>query len=145
MAISVSLNVECHLIVFTCEGHLGFAESENALTHMMNLPGYCGTHSTLVDLRNITGFDTEPVGFMKLQARIADVFNGEFDAIPTVFLVGSSLGEALVSSILKSWAGAREITISITDEEEQALSILGLNGMSLKQIKQNATATSKVQ
>ncbi|MFP4273423.1 MAG: hypothetical protein ACLFRU_00210 [Paracoccaceae bacterium] len=113
------------------EGAVRLAETAALFAEYAGHPDRGAGQKQLVDLSAITSFERDYVTLVQLQAQKADIFpSGEGDTM-IVYLAPSDMAFDLARLILRSWDGIPGVIATAQRSEAEALSLLGLDGMTL--------------
>lgn len=137
MPISFSVLPRIGLVFVTYTGVAGLQETVTALQGCAQAPEFRPWFSHLVDLRAVTDYERDVLGFFEMQARALDILpelsRDRFE-FRIVFLAPDGPGRKMAEMVRRTWEGLGHVLVLIAEDEESAMDLLGLPRIPLDQL-----------
>ncbi|THD84190.1 hypothetical protein E7811_00035 [Aliigemmobacter aestuarii] len=128
------------LVLFTYSGHVGMGESMAAITAAARHPAFRPGMRHLVDVSAITGFEKVFPTLLSMQAKVLDDFPVIEEPTIVLWYAPTRIGQEMAQTVAKSWAETAHVRLVVQEDEEGALSILGLRETRISQLLTKAGA-----
>ena len=125
------------LVYVRYEGRASLTDTTRALGDYLSHPDYRRGQKQLVDLSRLTGWDSDYVELMKVQALKAEAFVGGENATLLLYFAPTPLSFQLSKLALNSWDGLDSIVARVQQSELGCLTLLGLAESSFDQLLEN--------
>lgn len=129
MPLVVTILPDLALIRAVYTGVAGLAETIEATATCAAHPDFRTSFRHLVDLRGVTDFERDKVGYFVMQARVIEHFPvmGEgLEPLLMVLIAPPGPPRQMAEQIRRSWDGLGAAIVRIVEDAEAARSILGL-------------------
>lgn len=122
------------LVLFTYSGHVGMGESMAAIAEAARHPAYRPGMRHLVDISAITGFEKVFPALLSMQAKVLDDFPVIAEPTMVLWYAPTRIGQEMAQTVAKSWAETAHVRLVVQEDEEGALSVLGLRETRISQL-----------
>ena len=129
MPISFRIVPEHAVIVVQYRGVAGLAETHAMIAECAAHPDFHPAYRHLVDLRAVTDYDHDLLGFFALQASAIDFFpviSEDGHRFQMVLVAPAGPPRAMAEMVRRSWDGLDLVRVVIQDSLEDALEVLGI-------------------
>lgn len=133
MPVSFRILPEHNLVLVTYTGIASLAESMSKMAECAQHPDFRPWMRHCVDLSGVTDHEHDFVGFFALQAKAIEMFPHSMD-MQLLFVAPSRIGQELANMARRSWEGLDRVSVQIAQDEDAALSMLGIAGQRLAEL-----------
>ena len=127
MPVTFTIMNDLGLVYVRYRGVVRLEETLSAVASYAADPGFRFDQKHLVDLSEIDDYERNFVELMKAQAHKAASFSAGLDKTMMVYYAPTKVGLMMAQIVLKSWDGLDAVVARVTQDEEQALHMLGLS------------------
>lgn len=113
------------LVYIWYEGHVALEDTFAAIERYARHPDFRPAQKQLVDLSRATGFQSDFVELLKLQARKADVFCGGGLETLIVYYAPNQVSRDLAKFAMRSWEEFDHVIARVQNTEDGCLALLG--------------------
>ncbi|MEL7097926.1 MAG: hypothetical protein AAGM84_03775 [Pseudomonadota bacterium] len=126
------------LVVVRYTGTILVSESVRAFSDYLDHPDFAPGQKHLIDLTDVTGFETDYVKIMQMQARKAAAFVGSGAPSLMVYLAPRQDTLGLAQLVARSWDSVAGVTALVQQDEARALSLLGIEDCTIADLMARA-------
>ena len=126
MPVSFRILPERGLVYVRYTGRAAVADSTTAFAQYAAHPDFAPGQKQLVDLSGVTDMERDFPALMAHQAQKAAAFMPAGAQALMVYFAPTEIAQRMARTILRSWDGIDAVAAVLTEDEAQALSILGL-------------------
>lgn len=138
MSVSFRIFPSLGLVYVRYEGHANMPDTLAAFGAYAQHPDFRPAQKQFVDMSHLTGWDENYLELMKAQAKKAEAFTGANAQTLIIYFAPTKLGQQLARFAMRSWEPFPSVVPIVQDNENEALSILGLSHKNLDQLLQQA-------
>ena len=113
------------IVVVRHFGHLTVAESRDSFARYLRHPQARPGQNHLVDCSDLTSYEHDFAGILKLQADIAETFSPEAPETLLILYGPPGIPHEVATIIRNSWEGTGSVIPRVVTAEAEALAILG--------------------
>lgn len=134
-SISYEIFPELGLVYVQYRGHALLDDTFAAFKRYMDDPGYRPGQKQLVDLSRVTSFEKDYVRLLSLQAKKAEAFTKGQETL-VVYITPTESPLSLAELVSRSWEDVSNVVPIIVRTEEEALGVLGIEGVSVAGLRE---------
>lgn len=131
MAVNYRIWAEHGLVVIRYRDIAGFDETMERVAECAAEPDFDPTFKHIVDVRDLAGVEKEVVGFLTMQAKLADVYGASGTERRMVYLTNNDHGRWMAQAVRKSWSHDKLAIFFEAANFEDAFQFLGLPQLDL--------------
>jgi hypothetical protein len=120
-----------NLVQVRYRGKAGIEETAKGLRACFAHPDFRPGMRHLVDVTEVTGFERDYTGFMRLQAGVTGALVGQSVETVMVIIANSPSGRAMAALVMRTWDNVSGVVIRMQADLEGALGILGVPAAAL--------------
>ncbi len=132
MPVQFKILPQYNLVVFTYSGHVTFQETSDVVAAAAADPDHRHGMRQLCDVSGVTEVERDFPALMKMQARLAESMIAKGPELLVLFYAPNLVGREMAEMARRSWDGLESVIVMVQDQEDLALTLLGIPANSLE-------------
>lgn len=116
--------------------HVSMEEVAACAERFANEPGSDAAYRHLVDFSGVTSYDSNYVKIIEMQAKLADVFDGDANQWIFAYYAPKKVGREMANYGIRAWDNVEKVVIRMTMTESDTFDVLGLGDVSFASISE---------